>query len=89
MEGAGNMATPNLHIPDDLLTELQAKAASLGTTADEMAAEAVRESLRKEMRDKSWQGLLVRGRRRGAESGITEEQVPDVVRQYRAEHRRP
>jgi plasmid stability protein len=82
---AKHMPTPenNLHVPDDLLAQLTAEAAAEGRSVEEVAAE----SLRAGLRAKSWQDLLARGRQRGAASGITEDQVPDVVREYRSEHR--
>ena len=49
---------------------------------DEIAEESLREALG----ENSWQDLLARGRRRGAASGITEEQVPEVVSDYRKQH---
>jgi hypothetical protein len=76
-------ATNNLHVSDELLAQLAAKAAAEGRSVDELA-EA---ELRRALREHSWHGLLARGRERGRASGITEDQVPDVVSEYRAEHR--
>jgi hypothetical protein len=73
----------NIRVPDDLLAELEVKAAAEGTTADDLVAETLRESLR----DRSWQTLLFRGRKYGEASGITEDQVPEVVRDWRNEQR--
>lgn len=73
----------NIRVPDDLLAELELKAAAEGRTADELAAEAVRESLR----DRSWEALLARGRKYGEAAGISGDRVPDVVREWRNEHR--
>ncbi len=80
-------AGKNLLVSDKVMAWLSARAASEGRTVDELAEERLLESLRKEQRDKSWQGLLARGRKHGQTSGVTEEQVPEVVREYRAEHR--
>jgi plasmid stability protein len=77
----------NLHVSDELLAQLTAKAAAEGRSVDELAEESLREALRKEQRDKSWQGRLARGQQRGKASGITEDQVPEVVGEYRSEHR--
>ena len=75
-------AEKNLHISDELLAQLATKAAAEGRTVDELAEESLREALR----EKSWQNLLTRGRKYGEASGITEDQVPDVVREWRTEH---
>lgn len=56
------MATQNnLHIPDDLLAELQASATSAGTTADELAADAVRKLIEK----RKWAEFSERAEREG------------------------
>jgi len=74
------MATQNIiHVPDDLLAELQAEAQATGKTVDQLAEEA----LRKGLEDRKWQDLLDYGRQRGAASGFTEDQAADVVHQWR------
>jgi len=74
------MATQNnLHVPEDLLAELQAKAAAEGKSVEELAAEA----LRKGLEECVWQDLLEYGRRTGRESGYTEADVPEIVRNRR------
>jgi plasmid stability protein len=80
-----SMATTenNLHVSDDLLAELTAKAAAEGRSVDELA-EA---ELRKALSEQSWQGLLARGRKYGKAAGMTEDQVPEVVRDWRSEQR--
>jgi hypothetical protein len=60
-----------------------AKAAAEGKTVDDVADKRLRES----MREQSWQALLARGRKYGEASGIPEDQVPHVVREWRTEHR--
>jgi predicted transcriptional regulator len=77
------MATINVHISDELLAELQSKAAAAGKTVDELAEEA----LRKGLEEQSWQDLLAYGRERGRASGYTEEDVPRVVKEWRSEQR--
>ena len=77
------MATINIHISDELLAELQSKAAAEGKTVDELAGEA----LRKGLEEQSWQDLLDYGRERGRASGYTEEDVPRVVKEWRREQR--
>jgi hypothetical protein len=56
------MATQNnIHLPDDLFVELQANAASAGTTADDMAAEAIRRMIEK----RKWAEFSERAERDG------------------------
>lgn len=74
------MATQNnLHVPDELLAELQAKAAAEGKTVDALAEEA----LRKGLEERGWQDLVAYGRERGRRAGLTEEQSADVVHDWR------
>jgi len=74
------MATQNsIHVSDELLAELQAKAAVEGRTVDELAEEA----LRKGLEDRAWQDVLEYGRQTGRASGHTETDVPDIVRNRR------
>ena len=74
------MATQNnLHVPDELLAELQAKAAAEGKTVDELAEEA----LRKGLEDRGWQELLEYGRETGRASGYSEADVPEIIRNRR------
>ena len=78
------MATQNsIHVSDELLAELQAKAAAEGKTVDKLAEEAIRQCLE----DRAWQDLLDYGRERGRASGYSEEDVPRVVRENRIRHR--
>jgi len=78
------MATQNsIHVSDELLAELQAKAQAEGKTVDELADEA----LRKGLEERSWQDLLAYGRERGRASGCTEEDIPQVVKEWRREQR--
>jgi predicted transcriptional regulator len=73
------MATNNVHVSDELLTELQSKAAAEGKTVDELAEEA----LRKGLEERQWQDLLAYGRETGQASGYTEADVPEVVKNRR------
>ena len=76
----GNMAAHNvIHIPEELLIELQAKAAAVGKSVDEFAAEA----LRKGLEERSWDDLFEYGRERGREAGFTEREAADVVHEWR------
>ena len=78
------MATQNsIHVSDELLAELRAKAQTAGKTVDELAEEALRRALE----EPSWQDILAYGLERGRASGYTEDDVPRVVRQNRKRHR--
>jgi hypothetical protein len=71
----------NTYLPPDLLAELEPIVSSEGISVDEVAARELRERLR----DRSWQATLERGREYGRVSGITEDQVSEVVRARRIE----
>jgi hypothetical protein len=74
------MATQNnVHVSDELLAELQAKAQTEGKTVDELAEEA----LRKGLEERNWRGLLAYGLQTGRESGCTEADVPEIVKKRR------
>lgn len=77
------MATIHLHVPEDLLAELEAKAAASGKTVEELAAEALRASLR----ETSWEDLLAYGQERGRHAGFREEQAGDIVHEWRKDQR--
>jgi hypothetical protein len=70
-----------VHVPDDLLAQLRAQAATEGKSVDELATEALRRSLE----DRSWQDLLAYGRERRHAKGFTEDQAADVVHEWRKE----
>lgn len=63
----------NIHVPEDLLAELQSKDAMEGKSLDELAAEALRRGLE----DSAWRDLLEYGQKTGRESGYHESDVPD------------
>jgi hypothetical protein len=73
------MAANIIHVSDELLADLQAKALAQGKTADDLAEEALRRGLG----DGAWQDLLDYGRKTGAASGYSEEDVPELVRNRR------
>ncbi len=54
------MASNTIHVSDELLAELKAKAEAAGKTVDELADEA----LRKGLEERAWQDLVAYGRRR-------------------------
>jgi hypothetical protein len=82
------MAANTIHISDELLADLQAKAAADGKTVDELAEETLRKGLQdREGQDRQWQDLLAYGRETGRASGYSEEDVPQVVKEWRREQR--
>lgn len=78
------MATQNnLHVPDDLLTELQAKAAAEGKSVDQLAEDAFRQYLERDQ----WQRLVASKREAARARGLTEADVPRLVEEARRERR--
>jgi plasmid stability protein len=77
------MASINVHVSEEMMAELQAKAAARGKSVDDFAGDA----LRKGLEELSWQDLLAYGREKGQSSGYTEEDVPQVVHDWRREQR--
>ena len=73
------MSHNNVHVSDDLMAELQSKAATVGKTIDELAEEV----LRKGLEERSCQELLEYGRQTGRASGYAEADVPDIVKNRR------
>lgn len=69
----------NIHVPEELLAELQSKAALEGKSVDELAAE----TLRKGLGDRAWNDLLEYGQKTGRESGYRESDVPDIIKRRR------
>jgi hypothetical protein len=63
---------------------LQAKAAAEGKTVDELAEL----TLRRGLEDRAWQDLLEYGRKDGAASGYTEDDVPGLIKVWRREQSR-
>jgi predicted transcriptional regulator len=77
------MAANSIHVSDELLANLQAKATAEGKTVDELAEE----TLRKGLEDRQWQDLQAYGLETGRASGYTEADVPRVVKEWRREQR--
>lgn len=69
----------NIHVPDELLAELQSKAAGEGKSVDELVAEALRLALE----ERSWQNLLEYGRQKGREHSFREEDAGEIVHNWR------
>jgi predicted transcriptional regulator len=81
----GDMASEkNVALPDDLLTAVAELAETEGKTPDEIIAVATRRYIAREQLDR----LVRRNEQRALELGIKEEDVPDIVKQWRREQRR-
>lgn len=79
------MATQNnLYVPDNLLAELQAKAEAEGKSPDEM----VRIAIERFLMHRKLEELVAYGKAQSASLGLTEEDVPRLIEEYRNEHSR-
>ncbi len=76
-------AVNNISLPEPLLAEIQSAAEAQHRTADELAADAIRQYLEKQ----SWLQFVQQNERRAKELGITEEDVPRLVAEVRQENK--
>jgi predicted transcriptional regulator len=72
-----------IHLPDDLMTELQAKAAAERKSFDELAEDAFRQYLERDR----WQRLVASKREAARAKGLTEADVPRLIEEARRERR--
>lgn len=70
-------------LPDDLVMQIEATAALQGKNLDEWLEKTLRANLERE----DWSDLLAYGRQKGVESGYTEQDVPQVVEDWRRDQR--
>jgi hypothetical protein len=77
------MAANNIHIPDDLLQAANAAAQTVGKTADELAADALRRYLAHRKLDE----LGKYGREQARKRGYREADVPRLIAESRREQR--
>jgi plasmid stability protein len=73
-----------IHISDELIEKLRTRAAASGKSIDEFAEEA----LTKGLDAPSWEEILEYGLETGRASGHAEEDVPQLVKEWRREQRR-
>jgi predicted transcriptional regulator len=73
----------NVALPDDLVTAAEEMARAEGKTADELIEEATRRYLARQRLD----SFVRRNERQARGLGITEADVPKIVKQFRREHR--
>jgi metal-responsive CopG/Arc/MetJ family transcriptional regulator len=76
------MVAGNISLPEPLLAEIQSAAEAQHRTADELAADAVRQYLK----EQSWVRFVGRNERRAKEMGITEGDVDRLIAEYRSEN---
>jgi metal-responsive CopG/Arc/MetJ family transcriptional regulator len=77
------MAAGNISLPEPLLAEIRSAAEAQHRTADEVAADAIRQYLK----EQSWEQFVERNERRANDMGITEGDVDRLIAEYRAENR--
>jgi len=71
-------------LPEDLQLELEKTARAQGRPVGEVLSEAVSAYLN----ERSWQNLVESGRKRAQDMGLTEEDVPRLIAESRAEQGR-
>jgi hypothetical protein len=71
-------------LPEDLQLELEKTALAQGRPVGEVLSEAVSAYLN----ERSWQNLVESGRKRTQDLGLTEEDVPRLIAESRAEQGR-
>jgi hypothetical protein len=70
-----------INLPDDLFAQIEGTVAQQGKSVDQW----IEESLRAQLEERSWRDLLAYGLATGRESGYSESEVPDLVKQWRRE----
>jgi predicted transcriptional regulator len=83
--------TGNITLPEDLLPKLEEIARAENRTADDLAKEAVEKLLKErskiDLKSRDWRDFIAENRRRAEELGIREEELPEIVHQFRREQR--
>jgi hypothetical protein len=68
-----------IHLPDELLAQIEGTAAQQGKSLDQW----IEESLRAHMAERTWRDLLDYGHQTGQVSGYSEADVPGIVKKRR------
>jgi hypothetical protein len=71
-------------LPENLQSELEQAARAQGRAVEEVLTDAVQGYLN----EQGWRRLVQNGRKRSAELGLTEADVPRLIDESRAEHSR-
>lgn len=77
------MASPNVTLPDELLTAVTEIARAEGKTPDEL----ITETTRKMLLIRGLRSFVTENRRLAEQQGFTEADVPRLVKEYRREQR--
>jgi hypothetical protein len=72
-----------VHMPPDLLAQARRAADEEQRTADDL----VRDAVERYLKDRSWQRLIAYGHEQARKLGLTEEDVPRLIAEYRQEKR--
>jgi hypothetical protein len=83
LESMKSDTAPDTLVPPSLLPEIQAAAQEEHREPSELVGEAVERYLRQ----KRWQKVYARGEQRAREMGLTEEDIPRLIAEYRQEQR--
>lgn len=73
----------SIHMPSDLLAQVQAVAQEEHRTTDEV----IRDALERYLENHRWQRLYAYGEQRARALGLTEADVPRLIAEYRKEQR--
>ncbi len=79
----GDAVPDTLAVPPDLLAEIRAAADEEQRPADDV----LRDAVKRYVRDTRWQRTLAKGQARARALGFTEEDVPRLIAEFRAEKR--
>jgi len=73
----------SVSMPPSLLAEVQAAAREEHREADEL----VRDAVQRYLKDRRWQRLIAYGHEQARKLGLTEQDVPRLIAEYREEKR--
>jgi metal-responsive CopG/Arc/MetJ family transcriptional regulator len=76
------MVSTLIKMPEELMTQVEETARTQNREPEELVAEAVR----KYLKDRKWESFLDRAASRAKAKGLTEEDVPRLVREVRREN---
>jgi hypothetical protein len=73
----------NITLPDPLLSAVQEEADRQNKPLNEIVSELVRRGLSQKDRDRQWEEIIAYGHEQGRQSGLKEEDTPDIVHAHR------
>jgi hypothetical protein len=74
---------PHITLPDPLLSAVQEEAERQNKPLNEIVSELVRRGLSQKDRDRQWEEIIAYGHEKGRQSGLQEEDAPDIVHAHR------